>query len=272
MRLLIGCLCLWSALALAADDTQRPKATTFSADVSGMWFNPSESGWGVNIIQQSDIMFVTLFVYDSNGRPLWLVGSDVRYTGQDGAGAYLFSGALYQTSGPWFGSSIFNPSAVSAPQVGTVSFRFPTYDQGRITYSVNGITVSKQIQPLTFRLNNLNGSYLGSVYGAVASCNLPLPQIAAGVVGIDVVHTASNVTITLVDASFARCILSGRPQQFGKLVDIDGTYTCTTGSSGEFAIRRLEAGIDGLSGAFYRVSSGINCGATIATIGAARVQ
>ena len=36
---------------------------------NGMWFPPGESGWGVNIIEQGDTIFSSLFVYDAQRKP-----------------------------------------------------------------------------------------------------------------------------------------------------------------------------------------------------------
>ena len=32
-------------------------------DITDLWWNPAESGWGMNVIQQGDTSFVTMFVY-----------------------------------------------------------------------------------------------------------------------------------------------------------------------------------------------------------------
>src|SRR5690606_32175309 len=45
------------------------------ANHTGLYYNPSESGWGINVSQQGDIAFATLFTYDTDGAPLWLVMS-----------------------------------------------------------------------------------------------------------------------------------------------------------------------------------------------------
>ena len=40
-----------------------------------MWFNPSESGWGVNFTQDyNGPIFATFFVYAASGSPTWVVG------------------------------------------------------------------------------------------------------------------------------------------------------------------------------------------------------
>ncbi len=37
----------------------------------GWYWNSSESGWGVNIEVQGDVMFIAIFTYKSNGKPVW---------------------------------------------------------------------------------------------------------------------------------------------------------------------------------------------------------
>ena len=37
-----------------------------------LWWNPQESGWGVNFTHQSDTIFATWFTYQANGRGWWL--------------------------------------------------------------------------------------------------------------------------------------------------------------------------------------------------------
>ena len=47
-------------------------ATTTIPDYGDIWYNApaeSQSGWGVNIAQQGEILFVTLFVYGPDRTP-----------------------------------------------------------------------------------------------------------------------------------------------------------------------------------------------------------
>ena len=39
----------------------------------GLWFNPNESGWGVNFAHQGDLIFASWFTYDLSGKGTWLV-------------------------------------------------------------------------------------------------------------------------------------------------------------------------------------------------------
>jgi hypothetical protein len=48
-----------------------------------MWWNPDESGWGVNVILQKDMGYIAFFVYDSAQNPVWCT-SDVHLDQQNG--------------------------------------------------------------------------------------------------------------------------------------------------------------------------------------------
>ncbi len=42
---------------------------------TGLWFNPSESGWGASIGTQGDTEVVINYIYDDNGQPYWVLGN-----------------------------------------------------------------------------------------------------------------------------------------------------------------------------------------------------
>ncbi|HXZ47866.1 MAG TPA: hypothetical protein VEG27_02545 [Usitatibacter sp.] len=109
----------------------------------GLWWNSpagSESGWGVNIAHQGDILFATWFTYDSDGSGLWLVMPDGVKTG-----SATYSGTLYRTTGPSFDSASFDPSKVVATQVGSATFTFSDVNNGTFSYTVNGVSQAKAI-------------------------------------------------------------------------------------------------------------------------------
>lgn len=114
-----------------------------SPNFQDLWWNSpanSESGWGVNITQQGNILFVTWFTYDASGKGMWLVGSNVsRTTGN------TFSGQLFRTAGPAFNAVPWNPSQVSVTQVGTVTLTFSDANNGTFAYTVNGVSQAKPI-------------------------------------------------------------------------------------------------------------------------------
>ena len=82
----------------------------------GLFWNApagSESGWGMNVAHQGDVIFVTWFTYDATGKALWL-SMTANKTAEG-----VYTGTLYQTRGPAFSAVPFSPAAVTATPVGT---------------------------------------------------------------------------------------------------------------------------------------------------------
>ncbi len=112
-----------------------------------LWWNPNESGWGVNLTHQSDIIFATLFTYDAAGKGMWLILS----RGDRIAGTQNFAGAIYRTTGPNFDAVPFTPIGPSnLTQVGNMRLEFADGNTAKLIYDVNGASVTKNIQRQTF--------------------------------------------------------------------------------------------------------------------------
>ena len=104
---------------------------TTATNYTDLWWNSpanSEPGWGVNLTQEGDIIFVSWFTYDVNGSPVWLVAT----TNKTANGVY--SGDLYQTSGARFDA--FNPGSVTANKVGSVTLTFANGNAATFDYTV----------------------------------------------------------------------------------------------------------------------------------------
>lgn len=114
-----------------------------STNFQDLWWNPAESGWGLNLTHQDNTLFGTLFTYETGGRDVWLVMSAGT---RQADGSYL--GDLYKTAGPNFNASPF--SGVTASPVGTMRVRFTDGNNGTLTYTFNGVTVNKAIQRQLF--------------------------------------------------------------------------------------------------------------------------
>ena len=117
--------------------------TAPAVNYTDLWWNPSESGWGLGITQQFGVMFLTWFVYEDTGRPIWYVASNCTVK----ASGHGCTGPLYQTRGPSgpTSSDTFDPSRVSVTQVGSIDVTFTDANHGMITYTVNGIPGGKSI-------------------------------------------------------------------------------------------------------------------------------
>jgi len=220
-------------------------AATSSSEITDMWWNPAESGWGVNVILQNDIAFLTFFLYDAAQNPIWYT-SDVHYQGLNAAGALLWTGNLYVTKGPWFGGP-YNPSTVTVRQVGTVSFTSASLGQATLTYSIDGVTVTKSLERQTWRAEDYTGTYAGVLSLRYSNCNpasLNGLSETAGIVTVS--QTGSTFAVTLAGATV--CTFSGTYAQHGKLGQVNGSVACNNGTQGPFALVELTPTISGFNG------------------------
>ena len=102
------------------------------ADYEFLWWNApagSESGWGINLAHQGNVIFATWFTYNFAG-----------------------TGTLYRTTGPAFNAVPFYPSIVQRIPVGTATFSFTDGNNGRFAYQVNdpyGAIVATQTKAIT---------------------------------------------------------------------------------------------------------------------------
>jgi len=222
------------------------QATTFATDASDLWWNPAENGWGVNVAQQADTLFLTFFVYSPPGNPTWYVASSVSYVGTTN-GSVVYSGALYQTDGTWFGS-VWNPSAFGFRQVGTVTFSMDSVSTATLAYTVDGVSVSKRIERQTWLFNDISGSYLGATAGTWSGCAVNGYVEEPGTLSITqtISGTTSNAVLTFTYAG-GTCTYSGPYTQAGRMGSIAGTYSCSDGTGGSFTGLEIEGNISGVT-------------------------
>lgn len=224
-------------------------ANTWGTDWTDLWWNANESGWGVTTTHQGEVVFLTFFVYGPDNRPAWYTGQ-TSYSSTNAQGAFIFTGPLYQTNGPWLGT-VFNPNAVGVRQVGTATFTaFIT--SGTLTYIVDGIQVSKSITRQTFRTNQVNAQLLGAFRQVQSGCRFPYGNgtyIAAS--NMSLVITANNLQMITSDLSTSSsCTYSGNYTQAGRMGRSSGTYACTGGVSGSYDAYEIEATWYSISGRF----------------------
>jgi cytochrome c553 len=107
-------------------------------DYTDLWWNPGESGWGFNIIQHaSHVIFGVIYTYDAPNRPMWFV-----LPGGAWVSPITFTGKLYRVTGSP-GNMAFRAGEVV--EVGNATLLFNGANDATLTYSVNGVQVSKAI-------------------------------------------------------------------------------------------------------------------------------
>jgi hypothetical protein len=223
-----------------------------AATFSDLWWNPNESGWGANLIQQQDVIFITLFVYGPDGRPTWYVGPAT--TAVSGASRPTYSGGLYATTGPWFGSG-FNPNAVGVRQVGNVTFVASSQVAGTLTYSVDGVPVVKAIQRETWRHITLGGTYYGAVdvldgnaCGLTGALIQPFYAVQTLTATVTSSGTSGSLTFSIRDTGGGVATFTGTYVQYGSLFDVTGTFALPGTAPLTAAIRDFTADDDGIRG------------------------
>ena len=120
-------------------------AATPFANFTDLWWNPNESGWGLNLIQHANNqMFGVWYTYGADGKRLWIVMPEGQWTSSS-----TFTGALYIVSGPPY-SAAFTPGNVHVNPVGNATLSFTNTNAGTWTYSVNGVSGVKTISRQPF--------------------------------------------------------------------------------------------------------------------------
>jgi len=124
------------------------QAPPAAKNFQGLWWNPDESGWGINFTHQDNTIFAAWFTYDLQGKPWWLIAV------LDKTGDGVYSGAILTLAGPPFNALPFpaygSPGGATDTTVGTMKVTFAGAKRATIEYTVNGTSQSKAIVPQEF--------------------------------------------------------------------------------------------------------------------------
>jgi hypothetical protein len=237
-------------------------------DYADVWWNPAESGWGLQIADQGDLLFLTFYVYGTDNKPTWYT-SIVRYSSTTAAGARVYTGDLNAFTGPFFGAP-FGSVPVVARIAGTATFQADSSTTATLTYTVDGTPVTKSIQRLTYNLQSLAGTgYIGSFIELDTGCTNPARNGPLALNGtFNITHSPPAPTVTIV-ATLTNGLLStvctwtGAYSQAGRYGIISaGTFSCTSGDAGTFTAHDIELTSQGILGRYDAVGTTSGCRAT----------
>ena len=159
-------------LAAAIATSSVTHATTVSTNLTDMWGNDKESGWGLFLDQQADVILGTFFIYDKFGTATWYT-VQWRLDSVNPINTPSYSGTLYQTSGPAFSTVPYDPKLVTYRPVGQATIQFGDDAHALLNYTIDGGGAVKQITRLTFAANSILGSYIGASQDVTYDCNDP---------------------------------------------------------------------------------------------------
>jgi len=140
----------------ATSPVAAPAANTPGA-LSGQWWNPGESGWGIHLTERGNTLFAVWYtydsyvyqianagVYDSNYEatfPRWYVATCTKSSPNQ-----PWSGSILRVAGSRFvGIQSFDSGVRSVPE-GTLALSFTGSDNGTMAYTVNGVSRTVAIE------------------------------------------------------------------------------------------------------------------------------
>ncbi len=171
--------CMWAS-AVTLFSTPRAYAQTpppiFTIDTSvtspltGLWWNANESGWGATITQQSAAMFVTMFVYDLAGNAVW-------YTVSCSIVGASCVGDMSKVRGGSTPTATWNGGNIAVTKVGTMTLQFSSNDAAIMSYTLDGLSATKQITRQIFGppsplISTLNDTWYGSIIETRTACTV----------------------------------------------------------------------------------------------------
>ena len=217
-----------------------------ATDFTATWWIPTESGQGYTFTQNGNFIFATFFVYSPTTGSAW-------YTGQltlDATGK--FTGPLYATTGPWFGTVPFNPGLVTINQVGNATFQPTAADTGVLTYNVASTQVVKNIQRQTLVPIALSGSYVGGLAVSDTSCSNSANNGPANVpVNMQVTQSQTGqiqIAFSVLNTPACTFASSGPVAQTGQLFTFPAAYTCSDGTNVTATVSELRTTSLGIEG------------------------
>jgi hypothetical protein len=235
-------------------------------DPTRLWFDPSQPGWGLEVAQQGDTVFAVIFTYDASHKPAWYVASNMAVSESDFPELPPSAeGVLYRTTGPAFSAATFDPHSVAVTPVGTLHIEYLPGEVPRtlaVTYSVDGVRVSKALQPQTWSASaqDLIGTYGGGLSffaGPAPGCPpapvpVPIPPQAM-TFSVSAGSSPDRANVTWGSGVDLACTLDGAYSRQGLLATLSGPLACgpvgnAANATGTLTISEIAAGAAGFSG------------------------
>jgi len=220
--------------------------TAHAIDYTDLWYVPSEAGWGANVVQSDDFLFVTFFVYGGDVHPVWYTAQLQRDTSGDFDG-YL--GPLYSTTGtspalPW------DPQRLTTAITGTAAFQPASSYAAVLSYTINGLPrVVKAIERQPLKWIPLQGTYTSVVSTTSSNCaTSPTRETYGADLSIRELNGPATIQLDVVPAA-SSCTLTAELSARGRLYgSVNASFACSDGEHGSAQVDELAATQHGLEG------------------------
>jgi len=105
-------------------------------------------------------------------------------------------------------------------------------EPGTLTYSVNGVNVTKSLTRQPIRNDDYTGLYAVGLHFVATACSNPAKNGTFDIA--DTMTVAQNGTAISVTLLAIGCTYSGTYSQSGQFGSISGTFSCANGDAGTF--------------------------------------
>ena len=233
----------WGRIAAARRQHTQVRDNGYRND---LYLRQGESGWGLNVIEQGDTVFGTLFVYDRQGKPHWYSAPSLVRNDPVGD-TTTYTGPLQESTGPFYGTE-FNPGAVTRRQVGTMYLQGYNDGSAYLSYDVDGVHWERTILRYAFKSNSLSGRYAGHLTPDTA---YPGNRTSEAIpISISIQDAGGNFSMATSGADGVSCNDTSPALQIGSLRWMMGTYGCSNGQSGSFDMQNAVVTFNGFTARF----------------------
>lgn len=218
-------------------------------NLSDLWWNPQQPGTGMQVVQQGETAFVTLFTYGPNGEPFWVVAPDARVYAYDATGRPAFRGTLYRTRGSAF-SAPFDPAESRVIPVGELYLTSNGDNRLAVEYTINNVSLTRSLERQTFALPGAAANYAGS-FKLRMTAQPGGPYYGTREYNADFllhIDDANQGVMRVADNVLGICDYRGPYVQSGRYGSFAGNYSCQSGESGTFEVARLVFSDEGVTG------------------------
>jgi len=223
-----------------------------NANLSDTWWNPQESGSGLQLVQQGETAFVTLYTYGSNNEPLWFVAPDAHIFAISGSnGLPSFRGTLYRARGTAF-SDAYKPGDTQVIPVGEIFLTATADNALEVEYTVNNVTVTKSLVRQTLSMPSGGPFFAGTftLRQSQSDGGTPFGTREYNADFLLFVDGDNTAVLRVSDAVNGLCQYSGPYTQAGRYGAFAGSYSCESGESGTFSVKALSLKKKGVTAVF----------------------
>jgi hypothetical protein len=121
-------------------------ARSAATNYSDLWYWQEESGWGLTVEHQGNLIYIAWYTYADDGKPMWMASLLSRQ--EDGS----YAGIINRPNrGVWSYYDTFGPATTfPLPEVGTSTLRFLDGEHAVFGYTVGSVTQLKAIRRIVF--------------------------------------------------------------------------------------------------------------------------